>query len=925
MPLGLGWEDPTPTTGSGSDIVAGSDASTAADDAAAPPPAHPRSSPGSANGKSRKTASTGTRSDGRKTSNTRKNPRKKSNKSSSSGKKNASSNGTGGGSGKMKSSSLPVVAVAGEHERPDPLPRTTSTGGRATGGAADTSTAAAFASGAPEEAEDEAPSPHRHKSGSGSGRKKKTSAASAGRVSSSSGGRKISARSSRSGSGGGNTNTKKAAARSSSSSNKRTSSSRSGKPSSSSGGARRKTSGSSSNTGRRSKSASGRGTGRSSGRDGAAAAAAAATAAAAAASPPESAPSPTTTDNTRETSYESWKENGSADGDGDGDIEAGSRRKHNSSSPSSSPKRSSDNKKRSGGGSNRKGGGGGAGGSRKSSGSSSGRKSRSRRKSSGYVSCLGWEWKKTHLLAAFMLLLVAAGGAVAALLFTGILGTGTDKSTTTSDFASITDSPTIGPTSLPGVGGGDYDDSSSAGISNTGGGARRPTPRPTIASPATITETDEPKMSPEPTISPRPTSCTETTDLFKYFDDSGSVVTTSCKKVALSTEEEEVKCQRTVVFGGGSIVQDFCPLTCGLCSDDPSPTEEPTAFTLEPTPAPVPAAAVPTIAVQSEGSANDPDVFSGHDTFSFYVMGDIPYLYKQEMTLIEQLRDQTNNLDPEEEIFQVHVGDIQNPKRSQCASSYFDKIAGYFKTYSEIPNLMLPGDNDWNDCPNPDLAWEYFSSNFIPFEQYWSDRSDFPSTVMRQNAQPENFAFVRGGILFLGLNLVGGSTNEYITQADWDKRVDNDIAWGKYHFDRLNVGSPNADPRKEDYIRGIIVFGHSPRGRRFNNFLLQELYNVDIPVTYIHGNGHTYEAVQPFLSEGWSNYWRIQVDQGANAPPLKVTVRGTTTDALRLSMNVNGGKVFPGGFIKLDRRGGLYEGAVATDADGNPLISGFGG
>ena len=34
-----------------------------------------------------------------------------------------------------------------------------------------------------------------------------------------------------------------------------------------------------------------------------------------------------------------------------------------------------------------------------------------------------------------------------------------------------------------------------------------------------------------------------------------------------------------------------------------------------------------------------------------------------------------------------------------------------------IPNLFLPGDNDWNDCPNSDAAWQYWASTFIPFEK----------------------------------------------------------------------------------------------------------------------------------------------------------------------------------------------------------------
>ena len=162
------------------------------------------------------------------------------------------------------------------------------------------------------------------------------------------------------------------------------------------------------------------------------------------------------------------------------------------------------------------------------------------------------------------------------------------------------------------------------------GDGSRPTPRPTVrsngGSPST-SDQNQPAPAPRPTGTPMPTSCTETTDLFKYFDDSGAVVTTNCKKVALSTESNDVKCQRTVVFGGGYSVRDMCPITCGGClfkqgnvaNDGPMPTDKPTAFTLEPTPAPKPVA-VPTLATTSNGGATPNGEFDGHETFSFYVM-----------------------------------------------------------------------------------------------------------------------------------------------------------------------------------------------------------------------------------------------------------------------------------------------------------------
>jgi hypothetical protein len=41
------------------------------------------------------------------------------------------------------------------------------------------------------------------------------------------------------------------------------------------------------------------------------------------------------------------------------------------------------------------------------------------------------------------------------------------------------------------------------------------------------------------------------------------------------------------------------------------------------------------------------------------------------------------------------------------------------------------------------------------------------------------------------------------------------------------------------------------------------------PILYLHGDGHRWIHDRPFPAK---NMWRVQVDQGGIAPPLKVTV-----------------------------------------------------
>ena len=129
------------------------------------------------------------------------------------------------------------------------------------------------------------------------------------------------------------------------------------------------------------------------------------------------------------------------------------------------------------------------------------------------------------------------------------------------------------------------------------------------------------------------------------------------------------------------------------------------------------------------------------ESFSFYVMGDTPYTEQEAKLLSEQI----SNLD-EDALFMIHVGDLM--KSSTCAIDNYRDSSRILQG-SPVPVLVLPGDNDWIDCPNPNLALRRFRRYFIS-RQY--DNLYF-TEFYRQKQRIENFFFEFDGVLFFGLNV----------------------------------------------------------------------------------------------------------------------------------------------------------------------------
>ena len=69
--------------------------------------------------------------------------------------------------------------------------------------------------------------------------------------------------------------------------------------------------------------------------------------------------------------------------------------------------------------------------------------------------------------------------------------------------------------------------------------------------------------------------------------------------------------------------------------------------------------------------------------------------------------------------FLVHVCDFQSASMSGCDEYAYKNVHSLLppSNSSKLPMFILPGDNDWNDCPHPDTAWGHFWNYFGRFEE----------------------------------------------------------------------------------------------------------------------------------------------------------------------------------------------------------------
>jgi len=243
--------------------------------------------------------------------------------------------------------------------------------------------------------------------------------------------------------------------------------------------------------------------------------------------------------------------------------------------------------------------------------------------------------------------------------------------------------------------------------------------------------------------------------------------------------------------------------------------------------------------------------------FSFSVMGDVPRTAAEKTILTEQIVKH-NQLSQAE--FMIHVGDIKSGSEP-CVEQIYQAVAMQLKTL-DVPTFIVPGDNEWNDCEDPDEAWQFWTDTFINFEKHW----EYPWQVIHQDKQKENWAFIYQDVLFIGINLVGGRIHN---QIEWDEKIASNLDWIDYCFGRSAV-------------KMVVIFAQASPDEKHANFIqgfrkMAKLFGEKI--LFIHGDGHEW-----LYMEGWlePNIVRIQVAKGGIADPLQVAVNINDSQQFKL-------------------------------------------
>jgi hypothetical protein len=244
---------------------------------------------------------------------------------------------------------------------------------------------------------------------------------------------------------------------------------------------------------------------------------------------------------------------------------------------------------------------------------------------------------------------------------------------------------------------------------------------------------------------------------------------------------------------------------------------------------------------------------------TFYVIADVPYNEdeRQDMPgLVAEIPGSGEHVGT----FAVHLGDIKHAQES-CDQSAIDTFVGFVKE-SSLPMFVVVGDNEYNDCSNPEEALELWREGLVRFDtKHWNH--DLP--VKSMDNRPESFFFVNKGTLFIGLNLVGTPS---FNDDEWDNRLSTQVDWTIQLIDEHRTG--------DNEVGAIVIFAHaSPNGEHNGYFdplrrYIRDVLQNSLPILYLCGDVHSYFREPNYRDQ--PSWLRVRSEGGSKDPPLKVVV-----------------------------------------------------
>ncbi|WP_461172627.1 hypothetical protein M1D93_16860 [Arthrobacter sp. Z1-9] len=265
--------------------------------------------------------------------------------------------------------------------------------------------------------------------------------------------------------------------------------------------------------------------------------------------------------------------------------------------------------------------------------------------------------------------------------------------------------------------------------------------------------------------------------------------------------------------------------------------------------------------------ANAADKAPNKDSFSFGVIGDMPYGGAEVNKFPARIQDLNadSRLD-----FVAHVGDIKNGT-SRCTDGYFTKIREQFDTF-EHPLVFTPGDNEWVDCHRID------NGAYNPLERLDKLREVFfdepgntlgaamPVTSQVGIGLPENVRFTQNRVAFSVLNIQGSNNGLQLwtglekTTVMPEQRKDVN--------DRIKAAVQQIRDTFADAagLRAVVLMtqadmfapptpkGSQPSPSSVSGFkeivktIIEETNSFDGPVYLINGDSHVFAADKPLAA-----------------------------------------------------------------------------
>ncbi len=248
---------------------------------------------------------------------------------------------------------------------------------------------------------------------------------------------------------------------------------------------------------------------------------------------------------------------------------------------------------------------------------------------------------------------------------------------------------------------------------------------------------------------------------------------------------------------------------------------------------------------------------------TFYVMADGPYTDHERNNLMPKLIEE---LDDTVE-FLVHLGDLSSAGVDKCREGAY-VAASTIMQKSRIPTFILPGDNDINDCKSMIYGEEMWTKYYALFDK----RYDHSLNVTRWGKLNESFSFIHKEVLYLGLNIIGG-TPASISEKTFRHNQ---------HLERIRAIFND----QLDNFKVVVLLGHAePRQSHFDFFqgdagFISMIREMGKPTIHFHGDCHVYYERE--AEYGVDNYMRISLDGESTAPPILVTIDTSKTNPVKV-------------------------------------------